>query len=149
GAVIGAYYSAGAMGRLREFADSFTSRLTTISFLDVSLGRGGLIDGKNFIKTVREHLPVRTFEELKIPFGAVATDLTNLQEVHMTAGALLPAVRASVSIPGFLAPFEHDGTMLVDGGLLNPVPVSLCRKLGADFVIAVDLNSSPKAEEVA
>ncbi len=141
GAVVGAYYAAGALEVLREWADSYTSSLRTISFLDISLGKGGLIEGKRFVKMMEEHLPVRTFAELNIPFGAVATDLTNMREVHLTEGALLPAVRSSVSIPGFLSPLKHKDILLVDGGLLNPVPVNLARSLGADVVIAVDLNT--------
>lgn len=148
GAVIGAYHAAGALDRLRDWADKYTSSLTTISFLDVSLGKGGLINGRRFIDTVAEHLPVRTFEELSIPFGAVATDLTRMQEVHLTEGALLPVLRASVSIPGFLSPLRHKDILLVDGGLLNPVPVNLARALGADVVIAVDLNSAPPVPEI-
>ena len=148
GAVVGAYYAAGALEVLREWADNYTSALRTISFLDVSLGKGGLIGGRRFVEMMEEHLPVRTFAELRVPFGAVATDIVNMREVHLTDGALLPAVRSSVSIPGFLAPYRHQDILLVDGGLLNPVPVNLARSLGADIVIAVDLNSSPPPPKV-
>ena len=79
---------------------------------------------------------------IPIPFGAVATDLANGSEVWLRKGSIFQAVRASVSVPAFIRPFQVDGRCMIDGGLSNPVPVSLCRALGADFVIAVDVNQS-------
>ncbi|HMU81903.1 MAG TPA: patatin-like phospholipase family protein [Leptospiraceae bacterium] len=146
GAVIGAFYAARAMTQVEKFALMYKGVRDTFKYLDFSPRSGGLVQGKNFIKFLEEHLPVRNFSELKMPFGVVATDLVHMEEVHISDGPLLPAIRASVAVPGFLSPLESrspagEVRQLVDGGLLNPVPVSLCRKLGADIVIAVDLNS--------
>ncbi|MBI3395352.1 MAG: patatin-like phospholipase family protein [Spirochaetia bacterium] len=141
GAAIGAFYAAGALERLWTFAQSHKSFRDTFAYLDFSLSRRGLVEGARFVRYLQENLPVRRFEDLKIPFGAVATNLVDLSEIHLTSGALLPAVRASVAVPGFFTPEEQGKLQLVDGGLVNPVPVSLARRLGADIVIAVDLNT--------
>ncbi len=146
GAVIGAFYAARAMTQVEKFALMYKGVRDTFRYLDFSPRSGGLVQGKKFLGFLEENLPVRNFSELKMPFGVVATDLVHMEEVHISEGPLLPAIRASVAVPGFLSPLESrtaagEVRQLVDGGLLNPVPVSLCRKLGADIVIAVDLNS--------
>ncbi len=143
GAVIGAFYAAGALKGLRTFAESHRSIRQTFAYLDVVIARRGLVGGERFVEYLVENLPARKFEDLRCPLGVVATDLVTLGEVHISSGALLPAIRASVSVPGFLSPQENGQRQLVDGGLLNPVPVNLARKLGADIVIAVDLNGHP------
>ncbi|MCE9499423.1 MAG: patatin-like phospholipase family protein [Leptospira sp.] len=147
GAVVGAFFAADALENLERFASGHNSFRQTFSYMDVSLNNGGLVAGKKFVKFLQDHLPVKRFSNLKIPFGVVATDLISFSEIHIDDGALLPAIRASVSVPGFLSPLESQGMQLVDGGLLNPVPVNLARKLGADIVIAVDLNANIKKEK--
>lgn len=82
----------------------------------------------------------KTFDELNLPFAAVATDLMSGEEVVLRKGDVHTAIRASMSIPGVFCPVERDGKVLVDGGLVNPLPIEVCRQLGADKVIAVDLN---------
>ncbi len=84
--------------------------------------------------------PQGTIEGIAKPFAAVATDLSNGREVWLRSGPILKAVRASISMPGILNPVEIDGKWLVDGAVTNPVPVSVCRALGADVIIAVNLN---------
>ncbi len=140
GAVIGAFYAAGALTALEDFANNYRSLRVTFSMMDFTLTDNGLLGGKRFVKFLQEHLPVRSFEELQKPLGICATNLNDMQEAHIFEGSLLPAIRASVAIPGFLSPQEHGEMLLVDGGVLNPVPVSLARKMGADIVIAVDLD---------
>ena len=147
GAVIGSYYASGAFQHIREFAENMKSFRTTLTYLDIKPGGGGIIDGKRFVQVLESHLPVRNFNDLAIPFGVVATDLNNMQEVHITEGALLPAIRASMAIPGLFNSYDHGGVKLVDGGLLNPLPTNLARKLGADIVIAVDLYAYPDDKE--
>jgi NTE family protein len=83
------------------------------------------------------------------PFAAVATDLHSGREVWLRKGSVVEAVRASIALPGLFSPWERDGRQLVDGALVNPVPVSLCRAMGADFVIAVDLGSNMIGRHVA
>ena len=84
----------------------------------------------------------RSIEELGLPFAAVATSLRTGAEVWLRSGSTLDAIRASIALPGVFAPVRRDGSFLVDGGLVNPVPVSLARAMGADVVIAVDLASN-------
>lgn len=143
GAVIGAFYAAGALKSLRNFAESHRSIRQTFAYLDVVIARRGLVGGERFADYLVENLPARRFEDLRCPLGVVAADLVTLREVHISSGPLLPAIRATVAVPGFLSPQENGKRQLVDGGLLNPVPVNLARKLGADIVIAVDLNAHP------
>jgi len=83
-----------------------------------------------------------TVEELALPFGAVATDLASGRGIWLPEGRVADVVRVSIALPGLFTPCEHEGRLLVDGALVNPVPVSLCRAMGADFVIAVDMGSS-------
>jgi len=139
GALVGAAYVDGDLDRLEAWARSLTMQ-TVVSFLDVSLN-GGLIKGEKLIEFFRSHFVDRDIAELPLPFGAVATDLQSGREIWLREGPVSDAVRASIALPGLLTPFSHQGRWLVDGGLVNPVPVSLCRAMGADWVIAVDANS--------
>ncbi len=139
GALVGAAYVAGELDRLEAWVRSLRLQ-TVVSFLDVSLN-GGLIKGDKLISFFREHFVDRDMHELARPFGAVATDLAHGREVWLREGGVSDAVRASIALPGLFTPVRRDGVWLVDGGLVNPVPVSLARAMGADIVIAVDLNS--------
>lgn len=139
GALVGAAYVGGELDRLESWVRSLRVQ-TVVSFLDFSLG-GGLIKGDKLIEFFRSHFVDRDFRELARPFGAVATDLRRGREVWLREGGVSDAVRASIALPGLFTPAQRDGSLLVDGGLVNPVPVSLCRAMGADLVIAVDLNA--------
>jgi NTE family protein len=139
GALVGAAYVAGELDRLEAWVRSLRLQ-TVVGFLDVSLN-GGLIKGEKLIAFFREHFVDRDIGELARPFAAVATDLAHGREVWLRDGRVSDAVRASIALPGLFTPVRHGGGWLVDGGLVNPVPVSLCRAMGADVVIAVDLNS--------
>ena len=139
GALVGAAYVGGELDRLETWVRSLRLQ-TVVSFLDFSLG-SGLIKGDKLIEFFRSHFVDRDIRELARPFGAVATDLQRGREVWLREGRVTDAVRASIALPGLFTPVQLDGSWLVDGGLVNPVPVSLCRAMGADLVIAVDLNS--------
>lgn len=139
GALVGA---AAAAGNLDEFED-WARKLTwqdIVSYLDVSFG-GGLISGKRLFQYFETRLPDRDIQHMQRPFGAVATELTSGQEVWFREGSMYRALRASIALPGLMTPVKVGEQWLVDGGLVNPVPVSLCRALGAERVIAVDLNA--------
>jgi len=145
GGVVGAFYAADAITILEESLKNFKSLKDTIAHLDLGIGSGGIITGKRWWKKFLEsYLPVHNFDELKKPFGVVAVDLVTMQEVHIVKGELMPAIRSTIAVPGFFSPFEYNNYKFVDGGILNPVPVDLARRLGADVVIAVDLNSRPE-----
>lgn len=139
GALVGAAYASGRLNTLeQDFLNIDWKRIGTL--LDPVFPRSGLIDGRRIAGFVRSHVSVGTVERLPIPFCAVATDLTSGREVLIRDGDVIDAVRASISMPGIFSPVRHREGILVDGGLANPVPVSAARALGADIVIAVDLN---------
>jgi NTE family protein len=139
GALVGAVYASGKLDLLEAAARSFDWK-SVASFLDVVFPRSGLIDGKRIEQFVRRHVHAEPIERLPLPFRAVATDLVTGDEVVFGSGDLVEAVRASISVPGILTPARHGGRILSDGALINPVPVSVARAMGADIVIAVDLN---------
>ena len=119
-----------------------------VGFMDVSLG-GGMLKGERVMEFFRRNFVDRPIEELSMPFAAVATALHTGAEVWLRDGSTVEAVRASIAMPGLFTPVLRDGMMLVDGGLVNPVPVSLARAMGADFVIAVDLSSDKLGHRLA
>jgi NTE family protein len=139
GALVGAAYVDGNLDRLDAWVRGLTVQ-TVVGFLDFSLN-GGLIKGEKLIEYFRDHFVDRQIADLPLAFAAVATDLHSGREVWLQEGSVSDAVRASIALPGLFTPARLGGRWLVDGGLVNPVPVSLCRAMGADWVIAVDLNS--------
>ena len=139
GALVGAAYVAGELDALEEWVRSITP-LDIVGLMDVTLARGGVIAGARLLKGLRNvHMDVR-IEDLGKPFAAVATDFASGRELWLQKGSLLDAVRASISLPGIFPPLKVGGKWMLDGGLVNPVPVSVCRALGAEVVIAVNLN---------
>jgi NTE family protein len=139
GALVGAAYVDDDLDRLEAWVRSLRLQ-TVVGFLDFSLN-GGLIKGDKLIEFFRSHFVDRDIRDLPRPFGAVATDLRRGREVWLREGGVSDAVHASIALPGLFTPVQREGSWLVDGGLVNPVPVSLCRAMGADIVIAVDLNA--------
>ena len=139
GALVGAIYASGNIDDLRDAAVRLDCRQIA-RFLDIGFPKAGLIDGKKIADHIRSHVQDRNMEDLSVPFRAVATDLTTGREVVLQDGDVVEAVRSSISVPGVFAPVRKGSMILVDGGLVNPVPVSSVRDMGADFVIAVDLN---------
>lgn len=139
GAMVGAAYAAGRMDDLKKFALSLNRR-EIIGLLDVRLIGGGVLEGQAISKRLRAMGMDTSIESLEKPFAAVATDLASGREIWLRDGALYKAVRASIALPGLLMPVEREGRWLIDGGLVNPVPVSACRALGAEVIIAVNLG---------
>jgi NTE family protein len=140
GALVGGSYAAGHLEELEDWLLSL-DRFSVARFFDLSLTSGGLIAGKRIIGFFVDRFGDYDIQSLPNTYGAVATDLMTGHEVWFRSGSLMDAVRASISMPGIFEPFQLDGKWYVDGGIVNPVPVSLCRSLGADIVIAVDVNS--------
>ena len=140
GALVGAAFVTGKLAALKTRMENF-GRRDVAALLDVHLSTGGLIEGRR-IENFLDSLGVAGSIETQGPrYAAVATDLASGREIWLQQGPIGRAVRASIGMPGILSPTRHDGRWLIDGGLVNPVPVSLARALGADIVIAVDLNS--------
>ncbi|MDH5408082.1 MAG: patatin-like phospholipase RssA [Gammaproteobacteria bacterium] len=139
GSLVGAAHVLGKLDKLEEWVCSLRRR-DVAGMLDFTFG-GGMIQGERLMKFLESHLGENPLiEELPIPFAAVATELTSGNEVWLQQGQLLSAIRASIALPGLFTPVCHENRWLVDGALVNPVPVSLCRALGADYVIAVNLD---------
>ncbi len=142
GALIGGAHIVGALDAFEAWAREL-SPLSALSNFAVNVARGGLIDSRPAFDAFASF--DRAIEALPVRFGAVATDLGDGAEAWLTSGSLLDAARASSAIPVLFQAVERDGRWLADGGLSNPVPVTLARHLGADIVIAVDLNDVPRA----
>ena len=139
GSLVGAAYAGGHLDLLEQWVKDL-SFIDVVRLLDVKMS-GGLIEGENLMTSFSDKIAQLNIEELPIPYGAVATDLNSGREVWLQQGPLPAAVRASIALPGLFSPVELDKRWLVDGGLTNPVPVSLCRAMGAEIIIAVNLNS--------
>jgi len=139
GALVGAAYVSGRLQQLREWAEAATWR-EVIALIDVRISSGGLMEGQLITKFLRGLGIEKSIESLSKPYAAVATDLANGRERWLQSGPIHEAVRASISMPGILSPLRFGDRWLSDGGLTNPVPVSVCRALGAELIIAVNLN---------
>lgn len=139
GAMVGAAFAAGRLDQVESWALSLDWK-RIVELLDIGLP-GGLIKGDRLLDFFHAQFVACQFSELPLPFAAVATDLASGEEVWLREGKVSDAVRASCTVPGLFLPVLREGRYLIDGGVVNPVPVSLCRAMGADVVIAVHLGS--------
>lgn len=140
GAVVGGCYVANKLGVLEEFACGLTRR-KIFGLLDFNLTGSGLITGRRLCERLDQHLSELSIEELERRFVAVATELGSGHEVWLSRGRLVEAMCASYALPGVFHPVNINNRWLIDGALVNPIPVSVCRALGARFVIAINLHS--------
>jgi NTE family protein len=140
GAVVGGCYAAKEMDNLDNWARTLTVR-GVLGYLDISLSGSGLIGGGHLAAQLEAGLKESRVEDLPLRFAAIATEFNTGHEIWLTRGRLSDALRASYSLPGIFPPVLIGGRWLVDGALVNPVPVSAARALGARLVIAVNLNS--------
>jgi NTE family protein len=140
GALVAGSFAAGSLDPLDRWVRKL-SWSNIIGFMDVMIPRSGLIEGDRLTDYLRQNVADPRIESLSLPFAAVATELKTGREVWLSDGSLMDVIRASISLPGIFTPCQREGQWLMDGGLVNPVPVSLCRAMGADIVIAVNLNS--------
>ncbi|VXC84416.1 patatin-like phospholipase RssA [Serratia oryzae] len=139
GALVGAALACHRLPAMEHWVRSF-SYWDVIRLMDLTWQRGGLLRGERVFNAVGQLLKVDDFADCALKFGAVTTNLSTGRELWMTKGDIQQAIRASCSMPGLLAPVWFEGYWLVDGALVNPVPISLTRAMGADIVIAVDLQ---------
>lgn len=140
GALVGGCFLAGKLDEIEAWATALNKR-KIVSYLDLQLGHGGLIKGDRLLAELRRAIGPLHIEHLPVPFVAVATDLVTGHEVWLQKGDLANALRASFSLPGLFPPIEIDERWLADGALVDPLPVAACRALGAELVIAVNLNT--------
>ncbi len=140
GALVGAAFVLRRLDLLESWVRGMNTR-NVVKYFDIRLVvGGGFVEGRWLMEFLRNRFGDVQIEDLPKPFGAVATDLKSGREVWIRSGSVWDAVRASIALPGFLTPVRVDDQWLVDGGLVNPVPVSLCRAMGAEKIIAVNLN---------
>ncbi len=140
GALVGGVYASGKLNTLEEFALNMDVKSVLFN-LDPAISNQGFLKGNKVKKLLSEKFAAELIENTHIPFTAVAVELESGDELHLQKGNLVEAIRASISIPGIFVPVKVEDKYLVDGGLTNPMPVSVVRDMGADIVIAVDLNN--------
>jgi NTE family protein len=140
GAVVGGCYAAGALDDLERFARELTRR-RVFGLLDLNFAGSGLISGNRLARLLTARLQDQAIETLRPRFACVATELGTGHEIWLSRGPLVEALRASYALPGIFQPVRVGGRWLVDGALVNPVPVTVARAMGAEFVIAVNLQS--------
>jgi NTE family protein len=140
GAVVGGCQAAGRLDMLEDWSRSLTKR-GILGYLDIKIAGGGLIGGGKLAARLEEQLGDTSIEALPIRFATITTEVGTGHEIWLTRGRMVDAIRASYALPGIFPPVELDGRWLVDGALVNPVPVSAARVFGARLVIAVNLNT--------
>lgn len=140
GAVVGGCHLAGQLEELETFARSLTRR-RVLGYLDFNLAGTGLITGDRLGVLLNQHIGTMEIAHLPKPFAAIATEVGSGHEVWLTRGNLVEAMRASYALPGIFPPVRINKRWLFDGALVNPIPVSVCRAMGARYVIAVNLNA--------
>ena len=139
GALVAAAYANGRLAALEKWVTALTQR-DVWRLVDTVFRGGGVMTGNRLMMAIATQIGDPKIEDLSVAFGAVATDLYTGEEIWLRNGSMMTAIRASSGLPGLFAPSWHEDRWLIDGGVVNPVPVSLCRALGADVIIAVDLS---------
>ena len=141
GALVGGMLAKRTLPEFTEWMLAFT-KMDVIKFMDLTIGHGGLIKGEKLMKVLADYIGDVNIEDLAIPFSCVAADLIGHKEYVFNKGSLLQAIRASSSIPTVLLPVSLDGMLLVDGGVLNPLPLDLVKRSNGDILIAVNVNAN-------
>ncbi len=141
GAVVGGIYCAGHLSEYKHWLVGL-SRLDVFRLLDFAFSSQGFVKGERVFKEIEKLIGDHTIENLPIPFTAVATDMTKKCEVHYTSGSLFKALRASIAIPTVFTPVIEGRSQLVDGGILNPLPLNVIHPEKGDLVVAVNLNAN-------
>ena len=145
GALIGGVYAAGRLDEFETWVRAIT-RFDIVSMLDLSWSKTGLVKGDKIINTLTELVGDMVIEGLPITYTAVAADILNEKEVWMNSGNLFEAIRASISLPLFFTPFRYQGVDLIDGGVLNPVPIAPTFSDSTDLTIAISLGGKPQSK---
>lgn len=147
GALIGGIYATGQLEVYTKWVCQL-EKMDVLRLLDFSFGEGGLIKGERIINVLRKLIGSYQIEDLPFSFTAVATDLDRQKEIWLNKGPLFDAIRASIAIPSIFTPFMYHGRRLVDGGLLNPIPIAPTLKDKTDITIAVNLSAPPVLEPI-
>ncbi|WP_461791283.1 patatin-like phospholipase family protein [Pedobacter sp.] len=139
GAVVGGLYCAGFLGEYKNWLASLT-RGNVFSLVDFTFNSRGFVRGEKIWTLIAKITGDQQIEKLKIPFTAIATDMIQMEEVHYTSGDLFAALRSTISIPGVFTPVIENNSVLVDGGVLNPLPINVIKKRSDAIVVAVNIN---------
>ena len=139
GALIGGVYAAGKLKEFREWMKTI-DRKKMIELTDFSFSINHLAKGTRIIETIMEFVPDMAIEDLPVPYCAVATDLKAGREVVFNKGSLFEAIRASISMPSFYKPVQRDGMVLIDGGILNPIPLNRVKRQKKDILVGIDVS---------
>lgn len=141
GAVVGGIYAAGKLDEFESWMCSL-NKYEVFSLIDFTFGRKGIIKAERVLNEMKKFIPDRQIEELPVKFAAVASDILNIEEVVITEGSLFEAIRASIAIPMLITPVIKNHTLIVDGGILNPVPVNRVYRHEGDLLVAVNVNAN-------
>ncbi len=139
GALIGGIYATGKLPEFREWMKSINRR-KILELSDLSLSINHIVKGERIIEAIKEIVPDANIEQLPIPFCAVSTDWKNGREVVFRSGSLFDAIRASISLPSFFEPVQRDGMILIDGGIINPIPLNRVARTEGDMLVGVDVS---------
>lgn len=139
GALIGGVYAAGKLNEFREWMKTI-DRKKMLALIDFSLSLNHLVKGKRIIEAIMEFVPDVNIEDLPIPYVAVATDLKAGKEVLFNKGSLFEAIRASISLPSFYEPVQRDDMILIDGGVINPIPLNRVKRNAGDILVGIDVS---------
>jgi NTE family protein len=140
GALVGGIYAAGGLDAFKEWMKTI-DKMKIISLMDFTLSSNGIVKGEKIIDELKKIVPDKKIEDLPIPFTAVSTDIRNRKEVIFNKGDLFKAIRASISIPSLFKPSKEGNLLMIDGGVVNPIPINLVKRVPGDLLVAVDLNA--------
>ena len=147
GAMVGGIYAAGQLPVLKKWLCSLDKK-QVFDLVDFTFSSKGLIKGDRIMKKLKKMIPDQNIEDLKIPFCAVATDIVNGKEIVFNSGSLYDAIRASISIPTFFVPFINNGKQLVDGGVVNPIPINRVKRKRNDILVISNVNANIQHEKI-
>ncbi len=146
GALVGAVY---ALGKMEDFKNWMLSldKKTVFQLIDLSFSKQGLVKGDRVFNKMKEFIKDKNIEDLPIPFVATATDIINKKQVVFNSGSVFDALRASIAIPTVITPVKKDGVLLVDGGVINNLPIGYVKRMSNDILVAVNVNASIAADK--
>lgn len=140
GALVGGIYAAGGLEEFKEWMKTI-DRMRVFSLMDFTIGNGGFVKGDKVIEELKSIIPDKNIEDLEIPFSAVATDIRHRKEIVFEKGSLYDAIRSSISMPSIFTPNRIGDMILIDGGVVNPIPLDRVKRNEGDILVAVDLNA--------
>lgn len=140
GALVGGMYATGKLDIYKEWMCSL-DKMDVFNLIDFTFSKNGIMKGDKILREMKKMIPDRNIEDLSIPFVAIATDINNDREVVFNSGSLYDAIRASISIPTVFTPLIKDGSHIVDGGVLNPIPINRIKRVNDDILVVVNVNA--------